>query len=247
MFFAHHNGIVNQQSDAGDSAINVSALSVKPRHYSAMKVATTEIGSVSAVITVLRHDAEEQENDDDRQHATLNDGALDAINVGLHVLTDQKGWSVRCRWANPFQTVNRPALTPTPASTVLLPRTEHVERLVAPRQYGQKLVRSLLPPSRWWQHRQPHLQDHRGGQRPDWRSPTPAEQASHAHRFVVLADGDVADRCIDIVIAGAASNWSTPMRRARSLATSGSIWISRVEEPLILTVATPVTFSCGGG
>ena len=44
MFLAHHNGIVDQQADARDSAISVSALSVKPNAYSAMKVATTEIG-----------------------------------------------------------------------------------------------------------------------------------------------------------------------------------------------------------
>ena len=49
-----------------------------------MKVATTEIGSVSAVMTVLRQD-EEQEDDDHRQYAALDDGALHAINVGLHI------------------------------------------------------------------------------------------------------------------------------------------------------------------
>ena len=40
-----------------DNAISVKLFSVKPNAYNAMNVATTEIGKVSAVITVLRHDA----------------------------------------------------------------------------------------------------------------------------------------------------------------------------------------------
>ncbi len=39
-----------------DSAIRVRKFSVKPNMYTAMKVAITEIGSVSPVMMVLRHE-----------------------------------------------------------------------------------------------------------------------------------------------------------------------------------------------
>ena len=39
-----------------DSAISVRKFSVKPNMYTAMKVAITEIGSVSPVMMVLRHE-----------------------------------------------------------------------------------------------------------------------------------------------------------------------------------------------
>jgi hypothetical protein len=53
---AHHDGVVDEQPDAQDSAMRVRKFSVNPNRYTAMKVAITEIGSVRPVMIVLRHE-----------------------------------------------------------------------------------------------------------------------------------------------------------------------------------------------
>ena len=70
---------------------------------------------------------------------------------------------------------------------------------------------------------QPHLQAVAAG-KTNWRSPS-LEAGIDAHRFIVLADGDVAHRRVDIVVTqGGEQLVDATYGRARSLATSGSIW-----------------------
>ena len=227
-----------------ESAISVSALSVKPKAYSAMKVATTEIGSVSAVITVLRHDARNR-----KTMMTVSTPPSMMVRLTPSTLAfTYFDWSERMvssmSLGRSFFKRSIAALTPTPTSTVLLPRTLSMSRLIARTpSMRAKLVCSLLPSTMVATSPSRTCRPSRRATTRLAKSDTCLKRASTRTDLsfwpiVMLPTG-----ASILSLRSAASNWSTPMRRARSLATSGSIWISRVEEPLILTVATPVTFS----
>ena len=112
-----------------DSAISVRKLSVKPNTYTAMKVAITEIGSVSPVMIVLRQECRNRNTMKHGEDGALDDRHLDAVERFLDLLDgvvdDVSSTSVGSASSAPRP---RPS-TPRPISTMLAScDLEHLER-----------------------------------------------------------------------------------------------------------------------
>ena len=69
-----------------DSAISVRKLSVKPKHFMAMKLAITEIGRVRPVMMVLRHECRNRNTISIVSSGAFDDGFLDVVELALDAL-----------------------------------------------------------------------------------------------------------------------------------------------------------------
>ena len=105
-----------------DSAISVSALIVNPIACSAMNVAITEIGSVSAVITVLRHECR-------KRNTTSTVTSAPSMMVRCVSSTERRTHSLRSRITvslisagSCFRSPATASRRPLPTSTVFAPR-----------------------------------------------------------------------------------------------------------------------------